>query len=128
MDTLTKIGVTGLLLAGFTLQANAVNILQVAAPAAGGNCTSGPMASYGDVGSDLDTFFTNGSTLCVAGKYTGTDVKLGGQFDSGDNWSDFGLPTTPDETPRLRARLNPSSTVETDRPIRVQQGKARDIM
>ncbi len=80
---------------GWVPAGHAVNILQVAAPGTGGNCETSPFAPYSASSTDpteTDTFITSGGTLCVAGKYTGTDLKLGGQFDEGSDWSNFGLP------------------------------------
>jgi hypothetical protein len=76
--------------------AYAVPVLQVGAPAAGGNCSTGPYAAY--IGSltnptETDTALTSGNTICVAGVYKPNVLNLGGQSGSGKNWSDFNYPT-----------------------------------
>ncbi len=74
------------------LSAGAVPTLQVGAPAG-----SGDSGSYADYQTTLtnpeetDTAITSGDTLYVAGAYGPNTVLIGGQYDSGDNWSDFGF-------------------------------------
>jgi hypothetical protein len=76
--------------------AYAVPVLQVGAPAAGGNCSTGPYAAY--IGSltnptETDTALTSGNTICVAGVYQNQNVlNLGGKFGSGEDWSQRGYP------------------------------------
>jgi hypothetical protein len=83
--------------------AYAVPVLQVGAPAAGGNCSTGPYAAY--IGSltnptEDDTALTSGNTICVAGVYKPNVLNLGGQYDSGDNRSHFGYPAAIFDTHR----------------------------
>lgn len=76
------------------LSAGAVPTLQVGAPAGPGD--SGSYADYQTSLTDPveeDTAVTSGSTLYVAGAYGPNTVLVGGQYDSGDNWSDFGFDT-----------------------------------
>jgi hypothetical protein len=62
--------------------AYAVPVLQVGAPKAGGDCSTGPYAPY--ISSltnptETDTALTSGNTICVAGVYQNQNVlNLGG--------------------------------------------------
>ena len=99
MKTLTRLGLFLVITVGFSMAVHAVPKLQVGAPASGGNCATGPYAPYSGSSSDPteeQTFITSGNTLCVTGEYKANlnPLKLGGQFDSGDNYSDHIVPTS----------------------------------
>jgi hypothetical protein len=74
--------------------AYAVPVLQVGAPAGAGD--TGTYADYHPLltnPTEADTALTSGNTIFVAGVYGPNVLNLGGQFGSGQNWSDFGYPT-----------------------------------
>lgn len=96
----TRLGLCLVIALGLNMPGYAVNLLQVGAPTAAGSCT-GPFDSYSGSSSDPtenDTFITSGSILCVTGEYKASQnpLKLGGQFDSGDNYMDLVAPQTTD--------------------------------
>ena len=100
MKTITTTGLCFAALLAFNTPGYAIPTLQVGA-AATGNCSTGPFGSYSGSSSnpsEADTFITSGSTLCVSGEYKASKnpLKLGGQFDSGDNYSDLLSPATTD--------------------------------
>ena len=97
MKTITTTGLCFAALLAFNTPGYAIPTLQVGA----GNCPTGPFGSYSSSSSapsENDTFITSGSTLCVTGEYKDSKnpLKLGGQFDSGDNYSDLLSPATND--------------------------------
>ncbi len=79
---------------GFSGTALATPVLQVGAPAGAGD--SGAYADYKaslSSPTETDTAVTSGSTIYVGGIYANGVDHLGGKFESGDDWSAFGLPS-----------------------------------
>ena len=82
-----------MLLLGFSTSAYAIPVLQVGAPAGPGDT-----GNYADYQKSLtnptenDTAVTSGNLIYVAGGYANGVANLGGHYDNGKNWSDFGMP------------------------------------
>ncbi|OHB24975.1 MAG: hypothetical protein A2X84_14225 [Desulfuromonadaceae bacterium GWC2_58_13] len=66
----------------------AVPVLQVGVPDGDGG-----YVDYTTSGDDSNTAFTSGNTFSVAGLYANGVVNLGGQYGSGSDWTNFGLPS-----------------------------------
>jgi len=67
------------------LESFAVPTLQIGAPAG-----SGDVGQYADYGPD-DTAYTSGDIIYAAAAYRPGDIKIGGKFWGGKNWSHFGF-------------------------------------
>jgi hypothetical protein len=85
-------GVLACALVAATASVYATPVLQVGAPASGGTCAAGPYVlntSSSTNPTENDTAIVSGNSLCVAGVYGPNTLFLGGQYLSGDDWSDL---------------------------------------
>lgn len=106
-----SIAVAGLLAA---TQVWAVPVLQIGAPGGPGEGTYANYQGSTSNPTESDTAITSSGMLFVGGVYQNNNVQsLGGQFSTGSNWSDFGLPTDFDSHDAVLLISVPEGTLAT---------------
>ncbi|MFZ5594965.1 MAG: choice-of-anchor N protein [Pseudomonadota bacterium] len=99
---------------GFAGSTFAIPTLQVGAPGGIGEGTYANYQSSLTNPIETDTAITFGNKIYVGGIYQSTDVlNLGGQYSTGDDWSDFGMPAAFDTHGAILIASVPNGAVGT---------------